>query len=71
MISMVGFVTIHSGIVKEKLPCCIHLLKCVNYNNENNEGEQFQQVETFDHQLDADRIVRSEQYLQWGYDSIS
>ena len=80
MIFLVCFVTIKVfktriiallNIVREKVPCCNYLLKCAKDNNENNNGEQFQQEENIDELLDADRIVRPEQYMQWGYDSVS
>ena len=82
MIFLVCFVTIKVfktriivllNIVREKVPCCYsnYLLKCAKDNNENNDGEQFQQEENIDELLDADRIVRPEQYMQWGYDSVS
>ena len=56
-------------IAREKLPCCNHLLNCGN-QNEDNEVECVQQVGNFNNNL-PDRMLRPEQYMQWGYDSLS
>lgn len=70
---LVGFITfkllkprIKACLMKDKLPCCNFL----RHRNEDNEVECVQQVENIDNNL-PDRILRPEQYVQWGYDSIS
>ena len=56
-------------MAREKLQCCNYLLNC-GHRNEDNEVECVQQVGDFNNDL-PDRMLRPEQYMQWGYDSIS
>ena len=56
---------------REKLPCCNYLLNCGHRSEDNNsEVECAQQVGDLNNDL-PDRMLRPEQYMQWGYDSIS
>ena len=58
-------------IAREKLPCCNYLLNCGHRSEDNNsEVECAQQVGDLNNDL-PDRMLRPEQYMQWGYDSIS
>ena len=77
MLWLVGFVTFKVfktkikamlKMAREKLPCCNYLL---NYGHQNEEDDRVQQIGDPNYLPCADRMLRPEQYMRRGYDSIS